>query len=75
MNNTSRLIDENSQGSIVTFHEWKPASLTFALGDGSFSIKATETGFDVDVPEDVTMTQVAEAFIVALRDQLKELKL
>lgn len=65
-----------SEATGYTFQQWRPQSLTFSLGHekGQFSIKATAEGFDVEVPDGVTMTECAEAFVNGLRGYLKELK-
>lgn len=53
-----------------------PCSLTFHLGPkGEFSIVGTDTGFDIQIPEGVTMTECFEAFVNGLREHMKELKL
>lgn len=61
----------------ITIMAPRYTALTIALGrtGGCFSIKATESGFDVDIPDGVSMDECAEAFVNGLRLYLKDLKL
>lgn len=65
------------EGHTLTIQQPRYTTLTFALGrtGGCFSIRATETGFDVDIPEGVTMNECAESFINGLRDYMRNLEL
>lgn len=51
-------------------------TLTIALGrsGGCFSIISTNTGFDVIVPEGISMDECATSFIDAIRRHLKSMK-
>ena len=37
-----------------------------------FRIIPTEAGFDIRIPEDITLTEAAERFIEAVRDRLRQ---
>lgn len=54
-----------------------PKSIEFYAGDINrlvFTITGTPTGFNVHVSEGITMNECAEAFVNALRYNLKDLK-